>query len=140
MTPSVSDITLVRDAIHNPAEPRHFMRLAYPSHLVTASLDGVEIARSKRAIKLKEVGRDIYDPVIYFPRGDVDTSKLERIDKSTHCPLKGDTEYFDARIAGRHSAEIAWSYDRTLAIADAIKGHIAFYPQRVQIIEHSAAE
>lgn len=139
MTASATDITLVRDAIHNPAEPRHFMRLARPDHVFTASINGVEVARSSRAIKLKEVGRDIYDPAIYFPREDVDMGKLERIEKSSHCPLKGDAEYFDARIAGAHRAEVAWSYDRTLAIADAIKGYIAFYPQRVQIIEHSVA-
>jgi uncharacterized protein (DUF427 family) len=139
MTTSASDITLVRDAIHNPAEPRHFMRLAYPSHVITASLDGVEIARSTRAIKLKEVGRDIYDPAIYFPRDDVDMDKLTPIDKSTHCPLKGDAQYFDGDIAGRHHAEVAWSYNRTLSIAAVITDYIAFYPQRVQIVEHSVS-
>ncbi|CAN0440067.1 unnamed protein product, partial [Phaeothamnion confervicola] len=61
MTTSDSDFTLVRDAIHNPAEPRHFMRLARPTYTITASIGAVEIARSTRAIKLKEVGRDIYD-------------------------------------------------------------------------------
>lgn len=133
------DITLVRDAIHNPAEPRHFMRLARPTHAVTASLAGVEIARSTRAIKLKEVGRDIYDAVIYFPREDVDMGRLVRIDKSSHCPLKGDAEYFDAMLDGRRIAEVAWSYDRTLTFADAIKDHVAFYPQRVQVVEHTVA-
>ena len=139
MTSPDCNIPLVRDAIHNPAEPRHFMRLARPSYAISASIGDVEIARSTRAIKLKEVGRDIYDPAIYFPREDVDMSKLVSIEKSSHCPLKGDAEYFDARIAGQRLAEVAWSYDRTLAIADAIKAYIAFYPQRVQIIEHSAA-
>lgn len=139
MTTPDSDITLVRDAIHNPAEPRHFMRLARPAYAISASIGGVEIARSMRAIKLKEVGRDIYDPAIYFPREDVDMSKLVSIEKSSHCPLKGAAEYFDASIAGQHIAEVGWSYDRTIAIADAIKAYVAFYPQRVQIIEHSAA-
>ncbi len=135
-----TDITLVRDAIHNPAEPRHFMRLARPTYAISASISGVEIARSTRAIKLKEVGRDIYDPVIYFPREDVDMDKLVPIEKSSHCPLKGDAEYFDASINGKHVAEVAWSYDRTLAIAEALKAYIAFYPQRVQIVEYSALQ
>lgn len=137
MTTPNSDVTLVRDAIHNPAEPRHFMRLARPAHVITASLNGVELARSQRAIKLKEVARDIYDAVIYFPREDVDMGKLRRLDKSTHCPLKGDAEYFDAMINGVQVAEVAWSYDRTLEFAAAIRDYIAFYPQRVQIIEHT---
>lgn len=132
------DITLVRDAIHNPAEPRHFMRLAYPAHLVTASIRGIEIARTKRAIKLKEVGRDIYEPVIYFPRADVDMGSLRRVEKSTHCPLKGDAEYFEIQLDDEAATEVAWSYDRTLAFADAIKNYIAFFPRFVQVIEHSA--
>ncbi len=139
MSTSSTDITLVRDAIHNPAEPRHFMRLAWPTYLITASIQGVEIARSTRAIKLKEVGRDIYDPAIYFPRADVAMDKLVHLEKSTHCPLKGDAEYFDANIASLHYAEVAWSYDRTRDFADEIKGYIAFYPQRVQVIEYTAS-
>ena len=134
------DITLVRDAIHNPAEPRHFMRLAYPAHLVTASIRGIEIERTKRAIKLKEVGRDIYDPVLYFPREDVDMSKLVRLAKSTHCPLKGDTAYFDAELAGRRIAEVAWSYDRTLPLAEAIRDYVAFDTRRVQVVELTAGD
>jgi uncharacterized protein (DUF427 family) len=135
----LTDITLVRDAIHNPAEPRHFMRLARPSYLITATLVGVEVAASTRAIKLKEVGRDIYDPVIYFPRSDVDMSKLLRIDKSSHCPLKGDTEYFDALLGTTRIAEVAWSYDRTLTIAREIEGYIAFDTRRAQVVEHTAS-
>ena len=113
------------------------MRLARPVYPITATLKGVEIARSTRAIKLKEVGRDIYDAVIYFPREDVAMGQLERISKSTHCPLKGDTEYFDARIAGQHIAEVAWSYDRTLAFARDIEGYIAFDSRLVQVMEHT---
>lgn len=139
MSNNSSDITLVRDAIHNPAEPRHFMRLGRPPYAVSASLGGTEIARSSRAIKLKEVGRDIYDAVIYFPREDVDMRRLVALAKSTHCPLKGDAVYFDGDIDGKHYAEVAWSYERSLAIAAEIKDYIAFYPQRVQIIEHSAS-
>ena len=133
-----TSLTLVRDAIHNPAEPRHFMRLARPAHRVTASIAGVEVASTTRAIKLKEVARDVYDPVLYFPREDVDMGKLMRLDKSTHCPLKGDTEYFDAEIAGQRIAEVAWSYDRTLPIADAIRDYVAFDTRKVQIVEFTA--
>ena len=128
-------ITLVRDAIHNPAEPRHFMRITRPAHVITASIGGVELARSKRTLKVKEVGRDIYDPVVYFPREDVDLRRLLRTDKTTHCPLKGDTEYFDAVIGDQRVAAAAWSYDRTIALARELENYIAFDSRRVQIIE-----
>ena len=135
---AATDITLVHDAIHNPAEPRHFMRLACPSYRITATIAGIEIANSTRAIKLKEVGRDIYDPVIYFPREDVDMGRLVHIDKSTHCPLKGDTEYFDAHLGTQALAEVAWSYTRALRIARDIENYVAFDTRRVHVIEHSA--
>ena len=135
-----TDLTLVRDAIHNPTEPRHFMRLARPTHRVIASLAGVTLASSTRVIKLKEVARDIYDPVCYFPREDVDMSKLARIEKSTHCPLKGDTEYFDARVDGAPTAEAAWSYNRTLPFAQDIQNYVAFDTRRVQVTEFTTSE
>ena len=133
-----TDIALVRNAIHNPAEPRHFMRLARPAYRVTARIKGVEIANSTNAIKLKEVGRDIYDPVLYFPREDVDMSLLVRIEKSTHCPLKGDTEYFDAQLDGTRIAEVAWSYAHALPFALDIQGLVAFDGRLVQLVEHTA--
>ena len=78
------DITMVRDAIHNPAEARHFMRIVPVDRTVTVSVDGVEVARTTRASRVKEVGRDIYDAVVYFPRADVDMARLERTERTTH--------------------------------------------------------
>ena len=96
MSKSAESITLVKNGIHNPADARHFMRIARPAYTITATIKGTEIARSSQALKVKEVGFDVYDPVIYFPREDVQMVRLKKNEKSTHCPLKGDTEYFDA--------------------------------------------
>ncbi|MGR8920074.1 MAG: DUF427 domain-containing protein [Gammaproteobacteria bacterium] len=138
MSATPADVTLVKGAIHNPADARHFMRIAEPAYEVTASLDGLELARSRRALKLKEVGYDVYDPVIYFPREDVDMSRLEKTGKTTHCPLKGDTEYFDGVTDAGRVAELAWSYDRTLDFAAQIEGYVAFDSRKVTVVEHTA--
>ena len=135
MNSSTDTVTLVHDAIHNPTEPRHFMRIIELKHVVTAAIGGTEIARSDRALKVKEVGRDIYDPVVYFPRADVAMQLLRRIDKSTHCPLKGDTAYFDADLNGTRVPEVGWSYEHTIAIAAALRDYIAFDRRRVHIVE-----
>ena len=116
------------------------MRLARPIYRISATIAGIEIAASTRAIKLKEVGHDIYDPVIYFPRADVDMGKLVKIGKSTYCPLKGNTEYFDAQLGAQLYGEVAWSYVRALSFAHAIENYVAFDSRRTQIIEHSAAD
>lgn len=139
MTSSIDSVTFVRDAIHNPADPRHFMRVVPSTRTIVAKIGNEEIARSERALKVKEVAFDVYDPVIYFPRADVRMERLRRNDKSTHCPLKGDTEYFDVVIDGATIANAAWSYDRTIPIADVIRDHVAFDTRLVQVTESATA-
>lgn len=126
------DVTLVRNAIHNPSEPRHFMRIVPADGERTASVGDTTVARSANASVVKEVGRDIYDPVVYFPRADVDMDLLTRIDKSTHCPLKGDTEYFDIEVGGRRIAEAAWSYVEMVA-GDELHELVAFDSSKVTV-------
>ena len=139
MTDSTA-ITLVRDAIHNPTEPRHFMRIATPDHEVVATLDGVELARSRRTLKVKEVGRDIYDPVLYFPRADVNMQRLAKTAKTTHCPLKGDTAYFDGVLEAQRVSEVAWSYEHTIAEAAALTDYVAFDTRLVRVIERTGGD
>lgn len=127
---------MVEDAIHNPNEPRHFMRVVPVDHLVTATIGEHEVARSRRAVKVKEVGFDIYDPVIYFPREDVTMELLTGTDKTTHCPLKGDTQYLDARIDDQVTADAAWSYVSTLDIAAELRQLVAFDAAQVHVAEH----
>ena len=133
-------VTLVRNAIHNPAEPRHFMRIGEPEHWVTATARGVEIARSRRARKVKEVGLDVYDPVLYFPREDVEMARLIRSERTTHCPLKGDTEYFDLELPDGRIENAAWSYHHTIDRADALRDLIAFDARLVRVTEHTAGD
>jgi uncharacterized protein (DUF427 family) len=137
MSDTTQTVTMVKDAIHNPADMRHFMRIARPEYTITATLNGTELARSSRALKLKEVGYDIYDSVIYFPREDVKMNQLEKNAKSTHCPLKGDTEYFDAITDQGRVENAAWSYDRTIDIAREIENYIGFDVRYAQIVEHT---
>jgi len=132
---AVNDVTLVKGAIHNPDEPRHFMRVVSAPGRRMASLDGTVIADSTAAVLVKEVGRDIYDPVVYFPRADVAMGLLARIDKSTHCPLKGDTEYFDLSLEGRTVAEAAWSYVDMIDVdgVEVLQGLVAFDARLVHV-------
>ncbi len=125
-------VTLVRNAIHNPDEPRHFMRVVPAPSRQVAVAAGRQVAASDRAVVVKEVGRDIYDPVVYFPRDDVDMTLLERIDKSTYCPLKGDTEYFDVVLGDDRLDEAAWSYV-AMRLGDELKDLVAFDARQVTV-------
>jgi len=98
-----------------------------------ATIGGTTIAESAHAWIVKEVGRDIYDPVVYFPRDDVQMSVLAKIDKSTHCPIKGDTEYFDLVLDDTTVAEGAWSYIEMVTGAEALQQLVAFDSTKVTI-------
>ena len=124
--------TLVRDARHNPDEPRHFMQIVPARTRFVATVDGYEVASSVGALVVKEVGLDVYDPMVYFPRGDVNMTHLAASGNASTCPLKGTAEYFDATLDGQTIDDAAWSYVLTLAGPE-LEGLIAFDPGRVDV-------
>ncbi|MGJ8531765.1 MAG: DUF427 domain-containing protein [Alphaproteobacteria bacterium] len=124
-------VTLATQTIHREDEPRHFMRLKPVPRRIRVLKDSQVLADTEAALRLTEVGRDIYDPVFYIPQADMQVDLVPIIGKSTHCPLKGDASYF----AHRGNEPIAWTYDRPLAATDILKGLIAFYPDQVVVEE-----
>jgi uncharacterized protein (DUF427 family) len=70
--------------------------------------------------------------VFYIPRADADMALLERTTHETYCPYKGDASYFSLRGA-KNGANAVWSYEAPYDAVAAIKDHLAFYPDRVQI-------
>jgi len=95
---------------------------------VRVTFKGELIADSTRAIALKEGS---YPLVYYIPREDVKMDRLVRTSHRTHCPYKGDASYFS--LADRENA--VWSYESPLESVSAIKGLLAFYPNKVDSIE-----
>ena len=131
-------VTLSRDTIHNPNEPRHYMRIKPVGRRVRVLRDGKVLADSTDALRVLEAGRDIYDPVIYVPRDDVCAELASAEKDKTFCPIKGHASYFDLLLDdGRIDvAEIAWSYEDTVTEASQLKDRIAFVPATVLIEEH----
>lgn len=125
------NITMAQEAIHNPNEPRHFMRLKPVPRRVQISLGGKILAESDRAMRLTEVGRDVYDPVFYIPLEDVHVDMKGIAGKTSHCPLKGDASYFSFG----NIDPIAWTYDRPFEFTAVLKGLVAFYPDKVSVTE-----
>ena len=129
-------VTLTTESIHNPDEPRHFMAIKPVPRRVRISFDGSVLAESDDALRVIEVGRRFYDPVLYLPRTDI-TANLSPAERRSFCPLKGHASYFDLRDdQGRTLvAEIAWSYRETFDFAAVLKDRIAFDASRVVIEE-----
>jgi uncharacterized protein (DUF427 family) len=100
---------------------------------VRVTFNGELIAESRDALVLEE-GK--YQPVYYLPRKDVKMERLIRTSHTSHCPHKGDATYYSL-ANGRTARNAVWSYEQPLAQVQAIKDHLAFYPDKVDSIDCS---
>lgn len=102
------------------------------SHITIRKVQGTWVVRAGGAVlgestNALELTEGSYPPVIYFPREDVGMAFLDTSDSSSHCPHKGDANYFSIVTKSEVLADAAWSYDTPLADVAAIAGHLAFY-------------
>jgi uncharacterized protein (DUF427 family) len=117
------------------------MKLPGPDHPITitanpkrirVSAGGVVIADSTHALTLKE---SIYPAVQYIPREDANMALLQRTDCVTHCPYKGDANYFSVTADGKTLANAIWTYETPFPAMADIAGRLAFYPDKVKVEE-----
>ncbi len=85
---------------------------------------GAVLGESANALELSE--GDL-DPVIYFPRSDIAMAFLDRTEKTTHCPHKGDASYFSVVTKSQTIADSVWSYETPNDNVARIKDHLAFF-------------
>ena len=111
--------------------PDHPISIERNLDRVVVSAAGRVIADTRRALTLREA---TYPPVQYIPGEDVDFSQLEPTDHVTYCPYKGDCSYYSVSAGGKKSMNAVWSYDNPFPAVSQIKGHVAFYPERVDEI------
>lgn len=93
---------------------------------VEVHCNGEPLAESKQALVLEEDG---YPPRYYFPAMDVRTESLLPSEKRTHCPHKGDAEYFHFETSGGLLTDVAWTYPDPAGTVHEIAGHIAFHQE-----------
>jgi uncharacterized protein (DUF427 family) len=89
------------------------------------------VADTRDAITLREAK---YQLVQYIPMADVDEEVLVRTDHTSYCPFKGDATYFSVSIASARAENAVWEYLDPFPAVAAIKGRVAFYPDRVDAI------
>ena len=101
-----------------------------PSRVQVRSANTV-IADTIDALTLREAS---YPPAQYIPRSDVDMAQLRRSDHATYCPYKGNAAYFDIVALGEQGKNAVWTYEQPYpAVAD-IAGHVAFYPDKAEVV------
>jgi uncharacterized protein (DUF427 family) len=111
--------------------PDHPISIQRNPARVVVSVAGRVIAETRNALTLRESD---YSPVQYIPREDVDLSQLDRTDHATYCPYKGDCNYYSVPAGGKKSVNAVWTYEDPYPAVAQIKGHVAFYPDRVDEI------
>jgi uncharacterized protein (DUF427 family) len=110
--------------------PDHPITISKNENRVTVSAAGRTIAETNAALTLKEAS---YPPVQYIPRGDADMMLLHRSDHKTYCPYKGECSYFHIPSLGEKGQNAVWSYESPYEAVSAIREHLAFYADRVEI-------
>ncbi len=114
--------------------PDHPITITAAPHRVRVTFAGRVVADTTRALSLAEAS---YAPVMYISREDVDLATLERTDRKTRCPYKGEASYYSIHADGRKAQNAVWSYEQPLEAVAAIAGYMAFYPDRVDSLEQS---
>jgi uncharacterized protein (DUF427 family) len=111
-----------------PPPPGRALYLEPTPKRIRVQVGGETIADSRRALLLHESG---LQPVYYFPPEDVRSDMLERSDRHTRCPKKGQASYYTIRAGERVVENGAWYYPDPLPEAPPIKDLIAFYWDRM---------
>jgi uncharacterized protein (DUF427 family) len=117
---------------HKTPGPEHPITLERSSSHVIVRSGSVVVAETDRALEMREAS---YPPVLYIPLDDVDQRHLRGSEQHTWCPYKGEASYYDiVDGSGNDLDAVVWYYDDPFpAVAD-IKGHVAFYTDRVTVI------
>jgi uncharacterized protein (DUF427 family) len=100
------------------------------SRPVRVERDGVVLAESTHAYVLFETGLPAR---WYIPKVDVNMELLTPTDSVTHCPYKGQAEYWAVRVGDELIPDLAWSYRIPLPESQKVAGMVCFYSERVDL-------
>jgi uncharacterized protein (DUF427 family) len=118
---------------HNLAHPRdpfHRIDVLASSREVTLELNGQVLAQSSRPVLLFE---SMLPTRYYLPREDVQ-AELIPSDTRTYCAYKGQASYWSIPVGDDLVADLAWTYQYPLHDALKVRGLIAFFDERVDVL------
>ena len=116
--------------VAHPRDPFHRVDVLPSSRQVRLELDGQVLAESSRPMLLFET---MLPTRYYLPREDV-RADLTPTSTRTFCAYKGQASYWSAAAGGRALTDIAWTYTEPLHDAADVRGLIAFFTERVDVV------
>ena len=69
------------------------------------------------------------------PLDDAEMAHFARTERTSHCPFKGNANYYSLAVDGETATDAVWTYESPKPDVAAIKDHLAFYPNLVEILE-----
>jgi uncharacterized protein (DUF427 family) len=116
--------------VAHPRDPFHRVDVLPSSRHVRVELDGQVLAESSRPALLFET---MLPTRYYLPRDDI-RAELTRSGTRTYCAYKGQASYWSATAGDRVVPDIAWTYQQPLHDAAQVRGFIAFFNERLDVI------
>jgi uncharacterized protein (DUF427 family) len=117
----------------HPRDPHTRVDILPSSRHVRVEVDGVTVADSTNSRMLFETGLPVR---YYLPKTHVRMDLLTATDTVSHCPYKGQAEYWS--VAGH--ADLVWSYPTPLPESERIAGLVSFYNEKLDIYVDGALQ
>ena len=104
-------------------------RLAPDAREVVIVAAGVEVARSRRAMRVLETASP---PTFYLHPDDVDPRCMVPSGGASYCEWKGEARYWSVVVPAGSFERVAWSYPEPEPGFAAIAGWYGFYPSPLE--------
>jgi uncharacterized protein (DUF427 family) len=114
----------------HPRDPYTRVDILASSRHVRVEVGGTTIAESTSPRILFETGLPAR---YYLPKTHVRMDLLTPTESVSHCPYKGQAEYWSVRAGDGVHDDLAWSYRAPFAESQKIAGLIAFYNEKIDI-------
>jgi len=114
----------------HPRDPYTRVDILPSSRHVRVEVDGITVAEAPRPTILFETG---LPPRYYLPRTDVRMDLLTPTATVSHCPYKGQAEYWSVSTGDAVHPDLAWSYPTPFPESQRIAGLISFYNEKVDL-------
>lgn len=108
--------------------PKHQIVFQADPRRLRAMVGDTIVLDTVRAHLLHETG---ISARIYAPLEDYRQDVLTPTDTSTHCPFKGDANYWTLRAGGKEIVDGLWGYARPTGEAPFLEGYAALYEDKV---------
>lgn len=119
------------DRVHmHPRNPYHRVDCLPVRRRLRVAVEGVTVVDTDETVAVYETA---LEPLLYVGRPQVRPGVLEPSPTTTYCPYKGTASYWSARVGDRIVEDVAWSYEDPRPESLAIKGLLAFYPDRAVV-------